>query len=170
MSLITPTENNNIFHYRSDRKDIKKLDDEYIEFIGIDTVQTMLINIRAQITDAELKKSELVDAAFIKNIGISGDVVYKCVKISRGWRRCSAYVFLQISNRNKGPARAVVFVTDTIHHSAICFGTTPREREAQEFLDTYLKDKENLLADLTLLKKSHGTERSAFDLLKNIQH
>jgi hypothetical protein len=152
-----------IFIYEGKNKKLIPLDDSYIQGIRVTSVRKVLGIIRNKIIDHETKQLDPCGQIFTAE-----DVTFCFVEIGR-WRRGSGFVCLQISIKNKGMARAIVFTTNVIHHSATCFGTTPDVQEASELLNQYLADQDRVIKDLTKLKQSHPTSVSAEKLLACMQ-
>ena len=77
---------------------------------------------------------------------------------------------LQISNKNGGYARITVFTTNTVHHFANCFGTTPREAEANGLLQNIqgFESRQLIIDELAKLKTYHQTEKSVDELIEFI--
>jgi hypothetical protein len=155
-----------IYLYQSDQKTITKIE-EIIEKIDVFSVKNMLRDVHDQIASYESNRYDIESLEF--PIKKSEDIMYKCVKFD-SYRGGSVYAFLQISMKDGGTARVVIFVTNTRHHSGACFGTTPTQKEAQEHLNKYLKDQERVLEDLTKLKRSHLTQRTPRQLLARLLH
>jgi hypothetical protein len=168
-----------VFIYKSDSTDIIEINDEMIEMIDLPCVQSLLTSVRDRINayenafhqTSDLKPNPVSgsnDQLFLDQIETVDDLTYKCVNIAR-WRRGFGFVFLQLSLKNKGMARTTVFVTNTVHHSAVSFGTTPGAEQAQQLLDEYLNNNEKVLADINDLKQYHLTNKTSRVLLKNMQ-
>jgi hypothetical protein len=96
-------------------------------------------------------------------IFVSDDIVFCFPRIAR-WRRGTAYVVLQISAKNKGTARITMYVTNTIHHHATSFGTTPDIGHANDIRREYLADRDTVIGDLTRLCATHPTRVRADEL------
>lgn len=75
------------------------------------------------------------------------------------WRRGFGFVFLQISEKNGGTARVSAFTTDTVHHSAVSFGTTPNADHVLELIKLYLSNIEQVESGLLILMKNHHTTK-----------
>lgn len=96
-----------------------------------------------------------------KNIIITEDSVCMCVNVSR-WRNGFGFTFLQFSGKNNGSVHVYAFMTDTVHHSAASFGTTPDVDDAENMIKKYIDniDTDRVDFDLfALTRKYHSTRR-----------
>lgn len=156
-----------IFMYRSETNDLIKFNNKLIKNIKISSVCDVMKSIRDHIntfvSDASLENEKTLT----ENIEIVDDITYKCVKVAR-WRRGTGFIFLQISSKDSGNARVSVYVTNTIHHYAECFGTTPGADEANLILTEYLADVKCVSTDLQSLKDHHTTECTVEYLFNHI--
>lgn len=171
-----------VYIYRSEKKDIIEIDDKFIDQIEPICVQSLLTSVRDRINayenafsqtcdcvcDCDHNSDDHTDQKFLDQIEIVDDLTYKCVNIAR-WRRGFGFVFLQLSLKNKGMARTTVFVTNTVHHSAVSFGTTPGPDQAQQLLDEYLNDTVKVRSDIDDLKKYNLTKKTSKALLAKMQ-
>jgi hypothetical protein len=156
-----------VFLYTTKNDDIINIDHKFINNIGVASVRKLLTAISNHITEFEKNANPKDEDELMNLIGTTEDITYKCVKIAR-WRRGTGFIFLQLSSMNEGTARVSVFVTNTRHHTAECFGTEPKSPEAKKILNEYLKDGKNVLKDLQILKDNHTTTLSIDYLLTNI--
>ena len=163
-----------VFIYRSEKKDIIEINDKFIETAKPSCVQSLLTSVRDRVNKYEntffqtCGATDTTDQVFLDQIESVDDLTYKCVNIAR-WRRGFGFVFLQLSLKDKGSARTTVFVTNTVHHSATSFGTTPGPGQAQQLLNEYLNDTDKVLSDICTLKEYHSTEKTASLLLEEMQ-
>lgn len=168
-----------IFYYERTRDDEGtrsfsqvKVTDAYIKEVGdkiSETVAKLITQIIYIIKFYERHHfSGYIEAdKYLNQIFTVDDVVFKCVSLGT-WRRGFGFAFLQISNQNDGQARIVCYSTNTVHHSAICFGTTPDVKDTEMILSEYLKDKQKVLADISNLKRHHDTQKDADELLEKM--
>jgi len=160
-----------IFYYPRTGSTLTRVtvDDNYLKNCKVRTVKNMLTNIINVInfyeTDHSLKYKEKEE--YVRQIFIEDDVTYKCVEIGL-WRRGFGFVFLQISKQNEGQVRIVCYSTNTIHHSAECFGTTPDIEEIDRLISDYLGNEQRVLKDISDLKLQHTTQKDSDQLLKEI--
>lgn len=167
----------NVFHYAGQDKPgavrlMKLIDEKYIKSFPVLTVQRVVCKIKAEINKYETNDIKYVHPNELKHkIFKIDDVVFMVANIGK-WRRGSAYVVVQISEKNDGAARVSIYTTNTIFHSAQCFGTTPSKIESQELLDEYvnLKNIDTLMKDLALLKNEHSTKKTVGALIASLQY
>lgn len=167
----------NIFLLQNEK--LHTVDDQMIEKQQIQTVKDMLRNIRKTIIVLEhynLNNKIEESDDLMNEIYLQDDVVYKFVKINR-WRRGTGYLCLQISSNTEsrisgkpiGCARVCCFTTNTIHHEAVCFGTTPDTSHGMLMIKEYIESEE-IISDLNKLKLSHPTKLSAKTLHQYIKY
>jgi hypothetical protein len=138
------------------------IDDEYIKNINVNSVKSLLTNIKQHVEAYDMSQLEITNVTFAVD-----DIVYKCVHDSR-WRRGSGFLFLQLSDKNGGSLRLTAYTTNTIHHSAICFGTVPQIGEVNDMIKKYMLNKSNLLTTINTLKRYHKTNHSAEKLMREM--
>lgn len=173
-STKKPKTHNDIFFLQ--KGELIVVNDSMIDGQPIDTVKNILSNIRKNIIVLENSNTEKKENETMTQIHVADDVVYKFVKINR-WRRGTGFLCLQISSNKEsriptkpiGCARLCCFTTNTIHHPAFSFGTTPGVDEAKQMIMDYIES-EQIIDDLNELKLSHPTKLSAKTLLKYIKY
>jgi hypothetical protein len=152
-SIKSPTTGSNIFLYKkesrvsSDGKSKSTNEtltplDQYIKTVDVFTVRKLLATVQEKIIANEQKAD---DSKLTRQIFVQDDVTACFVKITR-YRQGTIYLLLQISSKNDGAARIVAFTTDTMHSSAICFGTTPNVDHASKKISEYFA-KQNIVKD-----------------------
>jgi len=162
-----PNKTSNIYLYLRRTNNLVNVD-EYISSCDIKSVTDLLGEIKKKINVIEQPGRYVSDDKIIGHKIFSDDIVCMCVNIYR-WRRGFGFVFLQISGKNEGSARISAFTTDTVHHSATCFGTTPDAEHASDMIDGYLGDPNQVDNDLYILKQSHYTAKNVFTLRTDME-
>jgi hypothetical protein len=157
-----------LFMYDSTKNELMTIDDTFIDNITIASVSDVLKNIREFVKNVESNPYSR-EKEHLENIFICQDITFKCIAIHR-WRRGFGFVFLQISLKNGGSSRMTVFTTDTVHHSASSFGTTPTASHAKSILSEQIHDTEKITEHIEILRQLHETQVSTADLVKNIQY
>lgn len=143
-----------------------KLDDNFIKSRDVSSVQKMLYNISQQLCANDL--NIFVNENNLKSTVYQvEDVAYGCVNVTP-YRRGTVFLFLQISMREEGTARLTGYSTNTIHHSAVCFGTTPDVKEVDDAINEYLGDNVRIAKDMTRIKEKHNTTKDVDTLVKEI--
>jgi len=152
ITLTFGEDRGNVYLLDNNKKTIEKIN-VVIEGISTNTVKHLLETVRDDIVAFEkphdytngistgggcVDGKYIGDAALLRKVKQSGDIVYMCVQIYH-WRRGFGFVYLQISEMDGGNARLFACVTDTIHHSAFCFGTTPDAENAVGMIRDYVK-------------------------------
>lgn len=166
--VIPKVKTGDLYLYRTATDDQVRVDDQYIESVSVYSVRHILSTIRTSVAAFESVPYGN-DSEFMDTIKTCDDVVFKCVSVHR-WRKGSGFAFLQISNKNGGSARITVFTTDTVHHSSNCFGSAPPSvSDSKSILKQQIENTTQLVNDIQILKRFHGTTVSASDLAKNIQ-
>jgi hypothetical protein len=155
----------NIFYYNSSNKNLILLNDEYISTIKIPSVTNMLKTIQKNIIYYEqnaYKFSKPTDEIYV-----SDDIFFKFIKFGK-WRRGTCYICMQLSNKNDDSVRLTAYTTDTIHHNAQSFGTTPTASHAHDLLLNTLQDSKLIINSINMLKNVHSTTKSVDELLATL--
>ena len=143
-----------------------KLDDNFIKSRDVLSVQKMLCNISQQLCANDL--NIFANENNLKStIYQTEDIAYGCVNVTP-YRRGTVFLFLQISMRGEGTARLTGYSTNTIHHDAVCFGTTPDVKEVTDAISEYLGNNERIIKDMTRIKEKHSTAKDVDTLAKEI--
>ena|SRR5579872_7540165 len=139
------------------------VNDDYLMHVTVDSVRKLLENITNDIKNFELSTS-LSESMIKGQVKIVDDITYSCVCVGK-WRRGFGYLYLQLSEKNKGSLRLAAYTTNTIHHSAQCFGTTPDIDNVKDLISDYLRNPSNILNDIAKLRNCHSTKKEVKVLL-----
>lgn len=140
-----------------------RVDADYLMHIKVDSVRKLLENISIEIKNFELSES-LVESQIKGQIKIIDDITYSCVLVGK-WRRGFAYLYLQLSEKNGGALRLSAYTTNTIHHTAECFGTIPDIDDVKILIGDYLREPSKILNDIVKLRICHSTKKEVKVLL-----
>jgi hypothetical protein len=154
-----------LYLYDISSESLHELNSEFLNDIKIVAIKNLNIKVLETI-----KKFEMDDPHDInkenacKEIIKLDDIFFKIINIYK-WRCGFGYACIQLSMKDEGSTRIVIYASNKVHHSGTSFGTTPHKIECKFMLEDIQKNQLLIKQCIEQLKMEYSSNKIIDDLV-----